>query len=347
MAINWPWQKAEHRSGLNYTEQRLADSYAAATDLSTADALAAAEQAVGLVGRAFASATVEGDRYGAVTASCLELIGRQAINCGESLHVIEVSGSRARLIPASYWYILGSDHPASWSYILSLQGPTAMRSLRLPSAAVIHPRHNIAPAFPWRGRSALSIAHLTATTAVKSEQAAIGEMDFTPTRLLPVPGTDKQIAQLRTVLPGGGVVATQSAVASAHIAGQEPSSRWAAQPIHPDPTVGHVSMRSEAAQEVLAALGVPPSLVMPNSDGTAQRESFRRFLHSTIHPLAMIVQEELREKLDSPQLTLNFQKLFAADLSARARAFQSMVGGGMDITKAAGISGIMELEGTD
>lgn len=68
MAINWPWQKAEQRSGLNYTEQRLDDSYNAATDLSTADALAAAEQAVGLVGRAFASATVEGDRYGAVTA---------------------------------------------------------------------------------------------------------------------------------------------------------------------------------------------------------------------------------------------------------------------------------------
>lgn len=222
-----------------------------------------------------------------------------------------------------------------------------MRSLRLPSAAVIHPRHNTAPAFPWRGRSALSIAHLTATTAVKSEQAAIGEMDFTPTRLLPVPGTDKQIAQLRTVLPGGGVISTQSAVAAAHIAGQEPSSRWAPQPIQPDPQQGHVSIRSESAQEVLAALGVPPSLVMSSSDGTAQREAFRRFLHSTIHPLAAIVQEELREKLDSPQLTLNFQKLFAADLSGRARAFQSMVGGGMDITKAASISGIMELEGKD
>ena len=61
----------------------------------------------------------------------------------------------------------------------------------------------------------------------------------------------------------------------------------------------------------------------------------------------MIVQEELREKLDSPELTLNFEKLFAADLSGRARAFQSMVGGGMDPAKAASISGIMELEGTD
>ena len=34
----------------------------------------------------------------------------------------------------------------------------------------------------------------------------------------------------------------------------------------------------------------------------------------------------------------------AADLSGRARAFQSMVGAGMDAAKAAGLAGLMEAE---
>ncbi|MCY4511315.1 MAG: hypothetical protein OXG35_30780 [Acidobacteria bacterium] len=38
---------------------------------------------------------------------------------------------------------------------------------------------------------------------------------------------------------------------------------------------------------------------------------------------------------------MNLDRLFAADLAGRARAFQSMVGGGMDPGKAAGLAGLM------
>ena len=78
-------------------------------------------------------------------------------------------------------------------------------------------------------------------------------------------------------------------------------------------------------------------------EGTAQREAFRRFLHATVQPLARLVERELTEKLDAP-ITLNFDGLFAADLSGRARAFQSMVGGGMELAKAAALAGLMESE---
>ena len=53
--------------------------------------------------------------------------------------------------------------------------------------------------------------------------------------------------------------------------------------------------------------------------------------------------EELSSKLDRT-ITLNFDRLFAADLSGRARAFQSMVGGGMDVSKAAALAGLMAEE---
>ena len=66
-------------------------------------------------------------------------------------------------------------------------------------------------------------------------------------------------------------------------------------------------------------------------------------MHSTIQPLGKLVSAELSMKLDA-DVRLSFDGLFAADLSGRARAFQSMVGGGMDVTKAAGLAGLMESE---
>jgi hypothetical protein len=36
--------------------------------------------------------------------------------------------------------------------------------------------------------------------------------------------------------------------------------------------------------------------------------------------------------------------MFASDLSGRARAFQSMVGGGMDVSKAAALAGLMDAD---
>ena len=41
---------------------------------------------------------------------------------------------------------------------------------------------------------------------------------------------------------------------------------------------------------------------------------------------------------------MDFNRFFAADLSGRARAFQSMVGGGMDVVRAAALAGLMEAE---
>ncbi len=82
--------------------------------------------------------------------------------------------------------------------------------------------------------------------------------------------------------------------------------------------------------------------MLSDSEGTGQREGYRRFLHATLAPIARMVQDELRRKLDDPDLGLSFDSLFAGDLSGRARAFQSLVNGGMDPGKAAGLAGLME-----
>ena len=77
------------------------------------------------------------------------------------------------------------------------------------------------------------------------------------------------------------------------------------------------------------------------SDSTVQREGYRRLLHSTVVPMARIVQGELTAKLEV-DVTLRFDGLFAADLSGRARAFQSLVLADMDPGKAAGLAGLMD-----
>ena len=40
-------------------------------------------------------------------------------------------------------------------------------------------------------------------------------------------------------------------------------------------------------------------------------------------------------------IALDWDELRASDIAGRARAFQSMVGAGMDLAKAAGLAGLM------
>ena len=87
----------------------------------------------------------------------------------------------------------------------------------------------------------------------------------------------------------------------------------------------------------------------PLGDGDQLGELYRlleyqkRFLHTTIDSLGKLVAQELTEKFEFP-VSLNFDSLMASDISGRARAFQSMVGGGMDIDRATALSGLLEAD---
>lgn len=56
------------------------------------------------------------------------------------------------------------------------------------------------------------------------------------------------------------------------------------------------------------------------------------------------MSEELSRKLESP-VELNFSEVQAHDLTGRAASFKKMVESGMDANKAAGMSGLVALEG--
>ncbi len=99
------------------------------------------------------------------------------------------------------------------------------------------------------------------------------------------------------------------------------------------------TVRNDSFNAVLAACGTPPAL-FDDSDGTAQRESFRRYLTLTVMPLAKVLERELSAKLEV-DVTLKFDGLYAHDLQGRAVAFQKLVAGGVPVNEALATSGLL------
>ena len=70
-----------------------------------------------------------------------------------------------------------------------------------------------------------------------------------------------------------------------------------------------------------------------------KREALRQFLHSTLQPFGDMIADEARHKLATP-VRFGFDRLYAADIQGRARAFKSLVDGGMDAAEAARVTGL-------
>ena len=71
-----------------------------------------------------------------------------------------------------------------------------------------------------------------------------------------------------------------------------------------------------------------------------RRRAWRLALFGVLSPLGRLVEAELKDKLDD-EISLSWQELRASDLSGRARAMLSMVNGGMAVTDAVSVAGLM------
>ena len=103
----------------------------------------------------------------------------------------------------------------------------------------------------------------------------------------------------------------------------ERMSRVSVEPVQPDPSEGHLTLRREAALELIEAAGVPSALADPRAEANGQREAFRRFVHGTIEPMARMIEAEMTAKAGL-SCDLNFASLFAADLAGRGRALKQL-----------------------
>ena len=118
------------------------------------------------------------------------------------------------------------------------------------------------------------------------------------------------------------------------------SARYMQMRFGANPPSGLVELHKLASMEIYSACGVSP-LIFAAGQGTAAREGYRQTLFTTIAPLGRLVETELRAKLDDDTISIQWDELRAADITGRARAFQSLVGAGMEVDRAAALSGLL------
>ena len=205
------------------------------------------------------------------------------------------------------------------------------------------------PHRPWHGVGPIESAQLAGRLSAETAKALADEAGGPRGHLLPVPNKDGDDATLTNLKADirklNGSTALVESMASEWGAGDQRTSPadWQARRLGFDAPASLVDVASSATREVLAAVGIPPALFAPNPNGTASREAWRQLLFGVLSPLGRLVSSELSRKLEA-EVSLDWHELRASDLAGRARAFQSMVGGGMDPAKATALAGLMAPE---
>lgn len=303
-----------------------------------AHATAAVEIGVGVLSRAFAVAEVSG---ATIDPSDLSDMVRKLLIAGETVRYYDGFD----LVPASGWEIAGSYRRSTWQYVMEFPTPSgATVTVRAGADRVLHPRYSFDVNQPWLGIGPIQRAVISGKLQANLEQSLRNEMSGTVGYLLPIPtsGDDPSVADLKNDIASlKGKTAVVETTAGGWGEGRlaAPSQDYQPKRIGPSPPETMCNLHRAVQYSILAVLGVPVELVTA-SDGTGQREGWRRCLHGTIQPLARVIEVEL-SRVYARRVTLNFDALMASDVQGRARAFQSMVAGGMSVTEAAAQSGLL------
>ena len=328
----------------SYTDAVIASILTNASDASSAASTSALESCSGLVGRAFASAKVTGQRSQALSPSLMMLAGRALIRQGEVLFLVRAGTNGVELVPVSSWNIEGEFDPKSWTYQLTLAGPTRQTTVQASWGDVIHIRTNASPGHPWRGVAAVDSAKLSSDLAVKTTRALSDEAGSPRGSFIPVPASDTTELSANVTGAKGAALVVESMSANWGGSGPPPTKEWESRRFGfdaPDSLLKAMEMGSDG---VMAAIGISAAIFRA-SDAAAAVAAYRHFAHSVVSPLGRLLVAEVREKLDSPDIKLDFADLRAADVNARARSFKQLVQGGMAVKEALGLSGLLAAEG--
>lgn len=336
--MNWRFWRKETREANSYSDAITLAIQNAAAGTETSYRTAVQETCAGLWARAFASADVKGTT--ALTKATLADIGRRLCECGEAVYAIEVESGRLHFDTANTWYVTSAGR--MWMYEITVSRPSTIRTIHRPADSVLHFRYAADFSEPWRARGPIAGAGASDTAQQRLENSIGNEANRSTGALIPVPdvtGTESLQADIKDLK--GKTLLVPSTVGGWDLdAVNTGRSDWNPQRFGPEYTAGVVGIRAQLADGIASSCGIPPALVRGDADATSLRESWRQFLHGTVQPVADLAAEELSMKLER-SITLTFDRLFASDLQGRARSFQSMVGGGMEVEKAAMLSGLM------
>ena len=325
----------EVRASGDYTDQLLSNYFAAATGRLQAASLAGVQASAGIVGRALASATVDGDD-GAIDPQLLEGIGTDLVRAGRFLGLLTVGADgRVRILRAGAVasVIYGDADPESWRYSLQMGGPSASRTVWAEAAEVVNVRINSDSYRPWEGIAPLARAAASGELASRLAGSLGDEADILVSRIIPLSQgagettTNQLAAALSGTLPGRiALPETQFAGAGAGRS-SAPQRDWFATRTGWDAPTSGVALHAHLLSEVAECCGVPGGLVNPNSAGPAAREAFRRLTVGTLEPYARLIESELSRVLERP-VSIKLRRIGGVDAAGRARALHVLTTAG-------------------
>ena len=329
-----PWtKKAEHR---NYTDALIAAAFAQASGEVVAGLSASLEIAAGWWQRAFQSIDIQpAGIVSDLVNPHLGAIGRALVARGEIVFAIDADGESLALLPASEYDVSGGPNPASWSYRLTLTGPTETVTRTYQPDRVLHLMY--APsARSWKGVSPIMQSETTKTLLNNMEQRLGEEVGAGVGNVIPVPNKES-VATLQAELRAlGGKLALVETTAKGYGEGQQgiPTGDFQPRRLGGNPPESTVTLRRQVEESILAAAGVPSSILAGDSD-TAAREGLKRFVYTVIDPVATRLAEVVGAQFGIPELTFGIDRLRSIFLQERSRAFGTLVQGGMSVEDAA------------
>ena len=343
--MRWQFWKGEERA-TDFSSAVIEAALSAARGQGSsgeAAKVAAVVFGVGLLSRGFATAQVT-PMIPTLGPEQLGHIARSLLLTGNYLGAIDVSMSGGLVLtPTVWWDILGDVHPSTWVYTVDMAAPGQRTLTRTVGAeGIVHCRINTSLVQPWRGVSPLTEAGLSAALLGNLERRLGEEANGRSGYLLPIPeglsdaAQERLRADLGTLKGGIKVVETNSGGAGSGRA-NAPLNDWKPQRLGADFPAGNVELRKEASADVLAAIGVPSALM--SGEGAASREAWRHTIVTALMPMAKIVAAELSAKLEE-ETQIAFPGLVQTDIAARARAYASLTGAGMEAVRAETLAGL-------
>ena len=235
------------------------------------------------------------------------------------MHALRVGRGEVWLDPVAYWDFKGSTpNENEWVARCDFYGPSGSYSRIMSHKNIVNCRYATLPAQPSKGLSPMAFASATSRLAGGIEARLAAESAGPTGYLIAVPedpgGEDTDgdpLSDLRADLAGlkGKTGLVETSAGGWGDQGSKPKRDFEPTRFGVSPPLPLVSLRNDVAVSVLACCLIPPSLVQQNSDGTAQRESYRRWIQSGIAPTGRIVAKEFSRVLDveiSPSSGIGF-----------------------------------------
>ena len=202
-----------------------------------------------------------------------------------------------------------------------------MTRVQVPQSRVAHVRINQDSSSPWRGRSPIAAASTTGRLLASLEAALADEGAVPVGRIVATPeGSHKTGALQKSINALRGKLALVETTSGGFgDRAAAPNQDFKPQRVGPDYTSAQIGLREAVESSICGLYGVHPGLISGSGDGTAMRESYRRYQRSTLEALAAIASVEFGRIIDAP-VKFDFSKLRASDTAGQARAFRFLVG---------------------